>query len=241
MEKFIFLVIVFILITVVESLSTKKGAGTKPEDDWDVSEFDFSNIKSAPKNDDLKIFDEIKRAGPRDETERSAENELYFENKSVYIEQPLSQDSAYIQQPSAQADSYINQNGSYETVAGDAYKVNTGGGIVKSKKDSEKSKKNLAVGGDSHYALSALEEAAASGDVIDRKAESLSNERRESKTARKALKKMNSSDKSSMGGMAAFDAHDEAGVESFDVASMFTGPNIKKTILASIILDKTKF
>ena len=241
MEKFIFLVIVFILITVVESLSTKKGAGTKPEDDWDVSEFDFSNIKSAPKTDDLKIFDEIKRSEPREENERSAENELYFENKSVYIEQPLSQDSAYIEQPTEQADSYISQDGSYETGSGDAYKVNTGGGIVKSKKDSEKNKKNIAAGVDSHYSLSALEEAAASGDVVDRKTESLSIERRESKTARKALKKMSSSDKSSMGGSAAFNPHVEAGVESFDIASMFTGPNIKKTILASIILDKTKF
>ncbi len=245
MEKFIFLVIVFILITVVESLSTKKGSGTKSEDDWDVSDFDFSNIKSAPKADDVKIFDEIKRSVPREENERSAENELYFENKAVYIEQPFTQSSSYIEQPSEQADSYINQDGSYDTggfagSAGDAYKVNTGGEIVKSKKDSEKSKKVISAGADSHYSVSALEEAAASGAVVDRKAESLSVERRGSKTARKALKKMDSSEKSSMGTAAAFNPHDD-GVESFDIATMFTGPNIKKTILASIILDKTKF
>jgi len=241
MEKFIFLVIVFILITIVESFSTKKGAGTKLEDDWDISEFDFSNIKSAPQTDDLKIFDEIKKSAPRDETERSAENELYFENKAVYIEQPFTQAGFYIQQPSEQADSYINQDGSFKTGAGDAYKVNTGGEIVKSKKDSEKSKKILAVAGDSHYALDALEEAAASGDVVDRKVESLSIERRMSKTARKALKKMDSGAKSNMGGVAAFDAHNEPVAELFDVADMFSGSNIKKTILASIILDKTKF
>ncbi|HOD40926.1 MAG: hypothetical protein BWY32_02935 [bacterium ADurb.Bin243] len=248
MEKFIFLVIVFIVVTVIESLSAKKGDGTKSELDMDLSEFDFTKVKSVPKNIDPFTLNEIKPENSSEkqafsEMDRSAENEKYFENKSVYIEQPLSQVSSYIDQPSEQADSYIDSAGPL-TNSDDAYNVNTSGQIVKSKKDQlEKSKASVSFDVDSQYALNSLGQLVSSGAVVDQSAERIAIERRESRSRRKALKKMDSSVKSSMGELARVEqtGDDDKGNETLDIQNLFTGPNLKKSVLASIILDKSKF
>ncbi len=257
MEKVIFFIMVFLVVTLVEAFSTKKNDDSQRQDEWDVSEFDFSKVKSAPKVDELKILNDIKtdkgdagkEVSTSDGYERSIENERYFEGKSTYIEQSVVQADTYINQSTVQADTYISSasDESHFPVPGvtDAYALNTGGQIVKSKKDGEKHHKKIAVDTDSNASLILLENAAAGGQIIDRKTESLNSERREAKMARKALKKMDSSIKSGSGVMPVAGVNLESQNaeinEQFDVASMFSGNNIKKTILASIILDKTKF
>ncbi len=249
MEKFIFLVIVFIVVTVIESFSSKKGDGSKSEFDMDLSEFDFTKVKSVPKNIDPFTLNEIKpdntsQKQSLSEMDRSAENEKYFENKSVYIEQPSSQASTYIEQPSSQSDSYITNAEQQPAQADDAYNVNTSGQIVKSKKDQlEKSKASVSFDVDSQYALNSLGQLVSSGAVVDQSAERIAIERRESRSRRRALKKMDSSVKSSMGEFARVEqtGDEDKGNETLDIQNLFTGPNLKKSILASIILDKSKF
>lgn len=245
MEKFIFLVIVFIIVTIVESFSTKKKDGGSG-DEWDVSDFDFTRIKTTQRGGDVKTFEEVKRAeAPRDESERSAENEKYFEGVNSYIEQPLSQQGSYIDQPRSQADSYIEQPSaaSAPVSAHDAYGTDASGRVVRHKNDCfEKSKTAVSADVDSQYALNLLNQLVASGAVVDRQTEKAAVERREAKSARKALKKMDSGAKSSMGSaLVAQTGDEEAASEPLDVAGLFTGPNLKKSILASIILDKSKF
>ncbi len=245
MEKFIFIVIIFIIATIVESFSTKKGgSGSGSGDDWDASEFDFTQIKSKQRTDDQQILNEIKGQQPYDESQRSAENEKYFEGVTTYIEQPTSQTGSYIEQLTSQADSYRTTTAPGDEVHGDAYNVNTSGQVIKHQKECfEKAKVSVSSDVDSQYALNSLGQLVSSGSVVDQEAERLAIERRETKSARKALKKLDSGAKSNMSSALAVaqTGDEDKGTEELDVASLFTGPNLKKSILASIILDKSKF
>ena len=244
MEKFIFIVIIFIIATVVESFSTKKGGGSSSGDDWDASEFDFTQIKSKQRTDDQKIFDEIKGEQPRAENERSLENEKYFEGVSTYIEQPTSQADSYIDQPTSQADSYKITTEPGKQMHDDAYNVNTSGQVVKHQKDCfEKAKVTVSADVDSQYALNSLGQLVSSGAVVDHQAERVAVERRATKSRRRAQKNLDSSAKSNMSSalVIAQTGDDDKGNEELDIISLFTGPNLKKSILASIILDKSKF
>jgi hypothetical protein len=225
-------------------LSTKKGGGSSSGDEWDASEFDFTQIKSKQRTDDQKIFDEIKGEQPRAENERSLENEKYFEGVSTYIEQPTSQADSYIDQPTSQADSYKINTEPGKQMHDDAYNVNTSGQVVKHKKDCfEKAKVSVSAAVDSQYALDSLGQLVSSGAVVDRKVERISSERRANKSRRRAQKNLDSSAKSNMGSalVIAQTGDDDKGGEELDIISLFTGPNLKKSILASIILDKSKF
>ena len=245
MEKFIFIVIIFIIATIVESFSTKKGgSGSSSGDEWDASEFDFTQIKSKQRTDDQKIFDEIKGEQPRAENERSLENEKYFEGVSTYIEQPTSQADSYIDQPTSQADSYKITTEPGKQMHDDAYNVNTSGQVVKHQKDCfEKAEVTVSADVDSQYALNSLGQLVSSGAVVDHQAERVAVERRATKSRRRAQKNLDSSAKSNMSSalVIAQTGDDDKGNEELDIISLFTGPNLKKSILASIILDKSKF
>jgi len=234
MEKLIFLIIVIAISSFIDAVSKKKdnnsgnGGINGSGDNFDLEEFDFSKI--ARKRDGAKSS-----AGKQSEPVQD-----YSDIKHDY-DRDYEHDHSHDQRPQKTSEEI-----KFESVFNqpDAYSIDipSTADVVKGRKETlEASKAAIKADTDSERATEMLAAQVASGAVVDLKNAGIDSERRESLKKRAKFKKQSSSAKSNAAEINTnVQALDEDSSD-FDVNALFSGKNIKNSILASIILDKPKF
>jgi len=234
MEKLIFLIIVIAISAFIDAVSKKKdnnsgnGGMNGSGDNFDIEEFDFSKIAK-------------KRDGAQMSARKQSEPvQDYAEIKHDY-DRDYEHDHSHGQKPQKTAEelkfeSIFNQP--------DAYSINipSTAEVVKGRKETlEASKAAIKADTDSETAMERLSAQVASGAVVDLKNASIEAERKESLKSRAKFKKQSSSAKSNAAEISTNSQAADEEAPDFSVSSLFSGKNIKNSILASIILDKPKF
>lgn len=236
MEKLIFFIILFAIVSAVESLSKKKDPGSGDAgESWDLKEFDFTKISAKPKQSASRSTLTLGMSEAETFSAEKQEHEVHRDERSYISSQKGTasvKGAVYIENTTQPADSV------------DAYSIDTSGKIVKAKKEAlESSMNKVAFDIDAGGSLEKLAELSSAAAVINAEPERMACERRNARSARKAFRRQDSSVKSNF---SEGESTDQTNIEdkvneSFDIKSMFSGSNIKKTILSSIILDKSKF